>query len=189
MKNDFEIIGDITVMIVNSPKYGRHEIAIDTDDLPLVSRANIWRVSRDNKNGSLYVIGRMRNSETGMVRDVKLHRLVLGVTDPKLHVDHISGQTLDNRRKNLRIVTARENGQNGRKRRNNTSGHVGVTWSKSSGKWAAQIYVGGKNLYLGYFSDIKDAIAARKQAESEYFQYKTELLESYDYVNSNVEWR
>ena len=48
-----------------------------------------------------------------------------------------------------------------------TSGHAGVNFNKASGKWYASIQRGGKQQHLGTFTDIEDAIAARKKAEKE----------------------
>lgn len=61
--------------------------------------------------------------------------------------------------------------------RNNTSGHKGVFWNKSKGKWIAQIFFQGKRIYLGIFSDIQDAIQARKEAEDYYFKPVLEHFE------------
>lgn len=46
--------------------------------------------------------------------------------------------------------------------RRNTSGHVGVSWSKSKQRWIAKITANSITRYLGEFHDIDDAIAARK---------------------------
>lgn len=51
--------------------------------------------------------------------------------------------------------------------KNSKSGVKGVSWSKSRNKWIAQIYHQGKPFYLGRYTDIDDAIAARKEAEEE----------------------
>lgn len=59
----------------------------------------------------------------------------------------------------------------------NTSGHKGVAWNKSNGKWKAQIGFQGKYIYLGCFSDIQDAIDARKEAEDYYFKPVLEHFE------------
>lgn len=61
--------------------------------------------------------------------------------------------------------------------RNNTSGRKGVTWSKDKFKWQAQIMFQGKGMYLGSFSDIQDAIQARKEAEDYYFKPVLEHFE------------
>ena len=52
----------------------------------------------------------------------------------------------------------------------NTSGVRGVSWHKGQNKWQARIGFKGKTILLGYFDDIEDAKAARKEAEEEYFK-------------------
>lgn len=50
----------------------------------------------------------------------------------------------------------------------NTSGHKGVTWIKGRKKWRAYIGYQGKQITLGHFDNINDAVKARKQAEKKY---------------------
>lgn len=90
-----------------------------------------------------------------------------------MHVDHINGNKLDNRRENLRIVTPQQN-QINRKRlnRNNTSGIRGVAFRPNISKarpWHAQIHVGRKGIYLGVFPTREEAIEARRLAELEHY--------------------
>lgn len=58
----------------------------------------------------------------------------------------------------------------------NTSGHTGVVWSKDKQKWIAQIEFKGHRHFLGYHSNIEDAIFAREEAEKKYFK---PILEKY----------
>jgi hypothetical protein len=53
--------------------------------------------------------------------------------------------------------------------KNNTSGHKGVWFDKSRGKWTAYINVHRKKIFLGRYTTIEDAIKARELAEGEYF--------------------
>lgn len=71
-------------------------------------------------------------------------------------VDHISVNSLENRRGNLRDASNHENMFNSGKRRNNTSGYKGVTWHKQRQRWMAQIVAYGKHQNLGLF-DTKEA--------------------------------
>lgn len=48
----------------------------------------------------------------------------------------------------------------------NTSGHTGVYLDKRSGKWQAYINYKNKRYYLGFFTNIDDAIRARKEGEA-----------------------
>lgn len=87
---------------------------------------------------------------------------------PKGEIDHIDGIRSNNRITNLRSVTRQENMRNSAIHRDNTSGVCGVRKHRPSGKWHAQIGVGGRDVSLGYFTNIEDAAAARKSAEQHY---------------------
>lgn len=93
-----------------------------------------------------------------------MHRLVMGVEDPKIQVDHINHETLDNRRSQLRLCTQRQNSFNTRKHSNNTSGFKGVTQRKDSGKWGAYIRINGRKKTLGAYATPE--LAARAYAEA-----------------------
>lgn len=73
----------------------------------------------------------------------------------------------------LRQISGAGNSQNRQKlQANNTSGHIGVRWDERYEKWHAQIKVGGTTAHLGYFTNLDDAIAARKAAEQQYHPYR-----------------
>jgi hypothetical protein len=91
-----------------------------------------------------------------------LHKFVFGADIPVgYEVDHISRDTLDNRRSNLRFVTHRQNTLNSGKQSNNTSGYIGVTWCKREQKWRAYVIGEGKRVNVGYFDDLVVAAKAR----------------------------
>lgn len=83
-------------------------------------------------------------------------------------IDHINGDGTDNRWCNLREVTHAENSRNLKLSSRNTTGVVGVSWSKSRNKWVASINVKGKTKFLGRFNELSDAVNARKEAEKLY---------------------
>lgn len=87
---------------------------------------------------------------------------------PKAETDHINHVRNDNRWKNLRDVSHRENGMNKAITVKNTSGIVGVAWHKTRRKWLANIMVEKKAIYLGLFEDFEEAAKARKEAEKKY---------------------
>ncbi len=88
---------------------------------------------------------------------------------PEDQLDHINRNRSDNRISNLREVTNKQNGQNASKRSDNKSGHPGVYWDKQKSKWRALITHNQKDIHLGYFENLEDAVAARKAAEKLYW--------------------
>lgn len=84
--------------------------------------------------------------------------------------DHADRNELNNRKYNLRLCTRSQNCQNRSKHTNNTSGFIGVSWHKTTNKWAANINVNKKRISLGVFTDKEEAIRARLFAESKYFK-------------------
>lgn len=48
-----------------------------------------------------------------------------------------------------------------RKRKTNTSGYTGITFQKSCAKWLAQVHHNNKNVYLGLFATIEEAVKVR----------------------------
>ena len=98
-------------------------------------------------------------------------------------IDHISHTTTDDRKKNLRKVTALQNAVNRKRRADNSSGCTGVHFHKGRGRkhWRASITVNKKVIDLGSFATFEEAVEARKAAEKKYFgEY------AYDYSISSV---
>ena len=80
---------------------------------------------------------------------VSMHREILGAKDGE-YVDHINGDSLDNRRRNLRICTNAENGRNSKISKANKSGYKGVGWNSQRKLWRAKITVNRKSIELGF---------------------------------------
>lgn len=108
----------------------------------------------------------------GKTKLYKLHRILVALREGReisdLYVDHIDGNGLNNRSDNLRLATQQENQKNRKLNSNNLSGYSGVYWNKAKQKWRACIKVDGKEIHLGYFDKLEDAVAARQQAEIKY---------------------
>ncbi len=99
----------------------------------------------------------------GRMRWLKTHRVVFALTHghwPKHEVDHIHGVEAGHGSGNLRAATRTENQHNVKISRRNTSGYLGVSWSKERGRWRAQIVAGGRGVWLGYFDTPEEAFAA-----------------------------
>lgn len=89
-----------------------------------------------------------------------LHRIVLDVEDPKVEIDHINGDTLDNRRENLRVVVRTHNQRNRGKNANNTSGYKGVGFDKRRNTWHARVQVLWQSRSANGFDSAEEAAAA-----------------------------
>ena len=99
-----------------------------------------------------------------------LHRVIMENPPRGMVVDHINGDTLDNRRCNLRVTTHQENMRNILPRKRSKTGVCGVfLYKKRTDKFIARIPVNGKNLHLGVFETIEDAAKARADAEIKYW--------------------
>ena len=101
-------------------------------------------------------------------RQIRMHQDILGYEPGKM-IDHIHGNIYDNRRSELRFVTPHQNSMNKGIGSRNTSGYLGISWSKFSRRWVAQIQVKGKSINLGGFKSLQKAREVRAKAASEYF--------------------
>jgi len=97
-----------------------------------------------------------------------MHRLITGATKGQ-HVDHRSGDKLDNRRDNLRLCDRNENMHNMHMRKDNTSGYKGVCTKKDRKGYYAMITVNSRVVHLGVFDDPWSAAMAYDEAALSYF--------------------
>lgn len=102
-------------------------------------------------------------------KQIRLHRLVMGLTSENYDVDHIMHNLYDNRKQGLRICNHSNNMMNRNKQSNNKTGVTGVYFDNWTKKWRGMIKVNHKTIYLGRFLKKDDAIMARRKAEEKYF--------------------
>lgn len=140
------------IVLIPVGKY--HFAQVDWQDSFVAKHLWHLRVSR----GNVYV-------ETSGGKS--LHRMIMKPANGNV-VDHINGDGLDNRRKNLREVTQSENLRNiAGPQRNSTSGILGVSYHKGSKRWYARIFHEGRTVILGRFLTKEEAAAARLAGEAE----------------------
>lgn len=114
----------------------------------------------DSRGYAVRDIGGRKNKKR-----ILMHRLI-NKTPKNLVTDHINRNKLDNRKKNLRSVTQRQNTFNAKLSKNNKSGYNGISFYKN--RWVARIKFNYKIIYLGRFLHLEDAILARKLGEQKY---------------------
>lgn len=99
-------------------------------------------------------------------KSIGMHMIIMNPPEGSL-VDHKDGGRLDNRRDKLQIATVQENHYNLSVGRRNKTGWRGISKIKSG--FRTRITVDGKEIPLGVFTELKDAVEARKRAEEKYY--------------------
>jgi hypothetical protein len=102
-------------------------------------------------------------------KSYKEHRLIWVLLNGSLenYIDHIDGNTENNKIENLRECSHSENHANVSRRSTNTSGFKGVF--KISNRWIAKIMHSGKTHYLGIFKSPEDAASEYDRAAVNFF--------------------
>jgi hypothetical protein len=80
----------------------------------------------------------------------KLHRIVMGVTDPNIFINHLGGHRWDNRRNKLSISDDLDNSKEKKVGNANNSGIVGLMERGKNNKWVGNIKIKGVNVYTKY---------------------------------------
>lgn len=135
---------------------GELQAFIDAEFADLV-RANKWHLNR--RSGLNYAVTR---------GGILMHRLVLGVSDPMVKVDHRDGNGLNNVTSNLRTATHTQNMRNRRKSKSGAADYKGV-WTERDGRIKACIRVEGRTIHLGTHVSQEAAAMAYDEAARRLF--------------------
>lgn len=101
-------------------------------------------------------------------KHVYMHRIIMNITNPKILVDHVDNDGLNNQRLNLRICSDNQNKYNRNKQGNNISGYKGVFWDSQKQKYHATIKANGVLIHLGFFDNPIDGAYAYDEAAKKY---------------------
>lgn len=154
--NDYVLYDDYAeIIICNQRKAIKKRALISLD---MVEKTSQYRWYEDGNN---YVMSHINDIQAS------LHRFVLNA-QPNQLVDHINGNKLDCRNENLRFCTQSQNAMNSITPNNNTSGYKGVSWQPTRKQWRAYITIHRKQIHLGTYDNIDDAIKARQIGDIKY---------------------
>lgn len=127
-----------------------------------------WFAYKQDKNIYVHRTVRKPKRTVYALHRVILERIVGRVLASNEFCDHINGNSLDNRRDNLRLANPSQSAKNRGLKSDNTSGYKGVSWNTEKRKWYSQIKVDGHIISLGYFNNIEDAYEAYCKAAVQY---------------------
>lgn len=147
---------------ITSKLHGDYRVKFDKVDQRLVKRYNWYPVKDGNK---IYAVTWI----PGIPHAVRMHRLIMGIVNPKIQIDHKDGDGLNNTRQNIRIATTQQNSWNKGKKCSNNSGFKGVSFKKTHKKYDVRIKANGKHLWGGHFDNAIDAAKRYNQLAMKYF--------------------
>ena len=152
------------ILTINSKTHGIHDVLIDDDDYEKIKDYK-WNVLK--KSNGIYIICTARTADRKR-HTLRMQRVIMNCNSG-MDVDHVNGNTLDNRKSNLRICTHTENMRNMSKRKNVTSVYKGVYFNKSRNKWTASIRINGTLKHLGHYKTEDQAAISYNISAVKYF--------------------
>lgn len=139
-------------------------VALTRGEFAIVDPEDYLRINASKWLCNLMSSGKKRAMRQVNRQSIYMHHEVLCISTTRLRemqkeVDHVNGNSLDNRKENLRIVTHTENMQNTERHRS----HIGYSYHKQSGLYVIYVTYPGRRISLGYCrTEIKAAAQVRK---------------------------
>ena len=148
-------------------KIKNYDVLLDPEDEEKYGHW-IWHVIPQTVNRTKFRVRGYLKGKGNQNKRQYLHRVVLNISDPNIEIDHINGNTLDNRKENLRSLNRHHNqGNRQQKNRNNSTGFLGVT--RQHGKFIAQIFIDWACIRIGKFDTAEEASAAYIATRKEWY--------------------
>jgi len=171
--NEYEELSNGIIQLWLTDRKGarKEAILLDRPDLPHVLQHR-WSLSL--RAGRKYVMTQLTARTGKERRPLYLHRFLMN-PDEGLEVDHIDGNSLNNCRQNLRIVTRAEQSQNTSAR--GKSGFRNVS-QKKNGKWRVLVGCQGRRVYKTVAS-LAEAVEQAAVLRNELFTHNNEEREGH----------
>lgn len=161
--NKYRVEGGVCFIdCFNTKGVFRGSIMIDPEDLNLVKDYQ-WHIEDSRRN---LQYGQASTNGKLPTKTVRIHRLLM---PNSVQIDHINHNGLDNRRINLRACDNRENNCNKNFSMNPRSGYTGIRYNEKVGSYYVRIMVHKKEVSLGHYKTLEEALEARRQGELRYF--------------------
>ena len=142
-----------------------YQAVVDAADYTDLSQHN-WSAWM-SPSGTVYARRNMRRG--GKRGTLYLHQQVLGYAPRGLEIDHINGNSLDNRRCNLRFCTHQQNSCNRLPNRTKLTKYKGVKKHNNCNRYEAKLKTLGKWHYLGLYKTQEEAALAYNEAAKKLF--------------------
>lgn len=136
----------IIIKISKSETNENYEVLIDYEDLERVKQGKWWIAKqRQNDKWETTYSAMWSKTVNGKQSNFTIYQWILEIKGYKnIVVDHINGNRLDNRRKNLRLVSYKENSRNRKTK--------GYNYDKQTGKYLTRIsFYDGKSINIGRY--------------------------------------
>lgn len=135
-----------TSVILIPKKHGT--IIIDYDDYEKLIK-NKWSLSvrkTKNKHSIYFLAYGSKQISPGSKKNIKqpIARIILGITNSEIFVDHINRNSLDNRKVNLRLCSKAQNSMNRGKSRPSSSKFKGVYFDKQRIDLGLKLFLNAK---------------------------------------------
>ncbi len=142
---------------------------VDDEDFEYLNQWK-WYAHHSRKCQTFYARRSGLDASTGKyTKTIHMHRVIMQCPDDvTIEVDHKNHNGLDNRRENLAVGTRQDNGLN--RLVHKDIRYTGVTRSKISKSFIAQITINRRSIYLGSFPTQEEAAQAYQSAKKEYQQ-------------------
>ena len=138
------------------------------NDQPNLRLRNMWNSAWAGKEVGTVLSSRGKSYKASRINNkgYRLHQLIYFLAgnniEDGLVLDHINGNSLDNRLVNLRAVTQAENNRNVKAcRKDSSTGVKGIyyakAYNKSNNKFVVKVHHHNKQYSLGRYSNLKDA--------------------------------